>query len=200
MRRRAGIGLVTIALALGACQSVDQNAIEAEALNPDTLADEAVPVGPGASLTVETGDLFFVYDGVSTQNADLEIEAAEGEIEITLENIGAAEHNFRVDEAVGDVKKVEAVGGETQTGTLALFPGNYTFYCDIAGHRAAGMVGTLIVVPAAEADQIGGGTEAPTEGTDGPTEAETSEPAATETSEPAATEEPTEPGPTETSS
>jgi uncharacterized cupredoxin-like copper-binding protein len=39
-------------------------------------------------------------------------------------------------------------GNET---ALALFrpteSGAYTFYCGVPGHRAAGMVGTLLVVP-----------------------------------------------------
>ncbi|MBW3663085.1 MAG: hypothetical protein KY469_08300 [Actinobacteria bacterium] len=180
MRPRVGTALVILALVLGACQTANQDAIEAEGLAADTLSDEPVPVGPGGSIEIETGDLFFVYQGTSTQNEEITIETAEGEIEVTVENIGAALHNFRVDAAMGETKKVEASGGNTETGTLALFSGDYVFYCDIPGHRAAGMEGSLIVVPAAEADQLeegGAGTESPTE----PTSTETAEPTPTET-------------------
>ena len=193
MRPRVGTALVILALALGACQTANQDAIDADGLSAETRSDEAIPVGPGGSIEVETGDLFFVYRGTSTQNEDLTIETAEGEIEVTVDNVGAAPHNFRVDEAIGETKKVEASGGSTETGTLALFSGTYSFYCDIPGHRAAGMEGTLVVVPAAEADQLDGedaGTESPTEA-DEPTEpaaTETAEPTEPATTEPAGTE------------
>jgi nitrite reductase (NO-forming) len=192
MRPRVGTALVILALALGACQTANQDAIDADGLSAETRSDEAIPVGPGGSIEVETGDLFFVYRGANTQNEDLTIETAEGEIEVTVDNVGAAPHNFRVDEAIGEVKKVEASGGNTETGTLALFSGTYSFYCDIPGHRAAGMEGTLVVVPAAEADQL----EGEDAGTESPADVEATEPAATETAQP--TEPATEPTGTET--
>ncbi len=41
---------------------------------------------------------------------------------------------------------VSANAGQTRTGVFRLDkPGIYTFYCSVPGHRAAGMVGTIIV-------------------------------------------------------
>ncbi len=42
-----------------------------------------------------------------------------------------------------DGKKVQPGGKSTDT--LTLKPGTYTFYCPVAGHKAAGMKGTLVV-------------------------------------------------------
>ena len=36
-------------------------------------------------------------------------------------------------------------GGDTSTGKVDLKPGKYTFYCNITGHRAQGMEGTITV-------------------------------------------------------
>ena len=52
-------------------------------------------------------------------------------------------HDFTIDDI--DVH-VAADGGETAEGGLrADEPGEYTFYCTVAGHREAGMEGTLVV-------------------------------------------------------
>ena len=37
------------------------------------------------------------------------------------------------------------MSGDTETLTLNLPAGTYTFYCNVPGHRAAGMEGTLTV-------------------------------------------------------
>ena len=169
--------LLGAALTLSACQSVDQDAIEAEAVacpEGSDCFDKVEPVGPGGAITVEAGEFYFeLQDGV----------AIDGPVEVTLDNVGGALHNFRIDQAAGETKKVEADAGATETGTLLLFGGTtYTYYCDIPGHRAQGMEGELTVYVDEQSAQAEGAFD---EGTDEPTEG------GTET-EGAATEEPTE--------
>jgi plastocyanin len=71
-------------------------------------------------------------------------EVAAGEVEVELDNQGAIEHNVVIEE-LGDEMILEAPGGSTDSGTVRLEPGTYTYYCNVAGHRAAGMEGTLTV-------------------------------------------------------
>ncbi|MBW3562585.1 MAG: cupredoxin domain-containing protein [Actinobacteria bacterium] len=61
-------------------------------------------------------------------------------IELTAED--AVEHTFVIED-LGDRQVVAADAGSTATGTVALEAGTYTFYCDVPGHRDAGMEGTL---------------------------------------------------------
>lgn len=72
-----------------------------------------------------------------------EIEITAGEdvaIVLSAEDIL---HDFTVD---GLDVHVAADRGETVEGGLRVDePGEYTYYCTIAGHREAGMAGTLIV-------------------------------------------------------
>lgn len=80
---------------------------------------------------------------------DIEWEAAPttlpaGESEITLVNDGAAPHTVAFEGVNGDAPVAEAQGGETQTGTVTLDPGAYTFYCTVPGHRPT-MQGELVV-------------------------------------------------------
>ena len=61
----------------------------------------------------------------------------------TLENKGTIEHDFVIDEL--NVKAHAAVGTSADATLSDLKPGTYAFYCSIAGHRQAGMEGTLVV-------------------------------------------------------
>lgn len=166
----AATALLGAALTLSACQSVDQDAIAAEALacpEGSDCFDPVQPIGPGGTLTVTAGEFFFELEqGV----------AIDGPVTVELINEGSALHNFRIDQAVSDDKKVEADAGETATGELLLFGGTeYTYYCDIPGHRSQGMEGTLQVYldeeAAAEADAAGE-TETGTDSTDSDANAE----------------------------
>ena len=64
-----------------------------------------------------------------------------GEVEVMLVNEGTIIHNVVIEEL--DELVAEAEGGQTALGTVTLDAGSYTYYCSIAGHRAAGMEGTL---------------------------------------------------------
>lgn len=73
-----------------------------------------------------------------------ELTATGGEVTVELTSGEGVLHTFAIDET--DDVVVEAAAGATATGTVNLEPGEYTFYCDVPGHREAGMEGTLTVV------------------------------------------------------
>ncbi|HEY3241103.1 MAG TPA: plastocyanin/azurin family copper-binding protein [Acidimicrobiia bacterium] len=74
-----------------------------------------------------------------------EIAVPAGPVKVTLRNEDTQLHTLSV-EGQPKFKKLEATGkGESQTGTLEVGPGTYTLYCDVPGHRAAGMHTTLKV-------------------------------------------------------
>jgi uncharacterized cupredoxin-like copper-binding protein len=111
------------------------------------------------TLTVEAVDLGF-------NPASLEVTAGEA-VELVLQNSGVLEHDFSVQEfpTEGMAEEtggsghdgghdgseapdlhVAALGG--QSATLEFTPtkaGTYEFWCTVAGHKEAGMTGTLVV-------------------------------------------------------
>lgn len=158
MRRVHLVPAISVGLAmfLSACTTVPESYKDAAAIecpSGSDCYDEPIPVGPGGALIVEGGEFFFeITEGAET--------VQEGDVEVTFDNVGGAEHNFTIDEAYGDVISVppgneNTPPGETSTATLQLFAGTYTYYCSVPGHRAAGMVGTLTVAPAGSAPQPG---------------------------------------------
>jgi uncharacterized cupredoxin-like copper-binding protein len=67
-------------------------------------------------------------------------------VTVNLQNAGALEHSFLIDELGVKLEKVQP--GQTGTVTFTVSKaGTYTFYCDVPGHKEAGMTGTLTVNP-----------------------------------------------------
>ena len=64
------------------------------------------------------------------------------EIEYILDGFQA--HNLLIEGYEEDLV-LEVENGETATGSISLEPGRYILYCDIAGHREAGMEAQLLV-------------------------------------------------------
>lgn len=140
-----------LALSGAACSGgVPAGALEADRLTcPEgsDCYDAPRAPGDGGMLAMDAGDFFF---------DSFEGEVAEGDIAITLDNQAAGTHNIVFTGAnEGSDAKIEANGGATAEGVVNLFAGEYTFFCDIAGHRASGMEGTVVVTadltPAPEA-------------------------------------------------
>jgi uncharacterized cupredoxin-like copper-binding protein len=103
-------------------------------------------VTAGATVSAQTLALLPTLSAAHIQFAPTELRVKAGEIvALRLENRDTTPHSFNIDEFGVHISMPP---GES---SLALFkastPGTYTFYCDVPGHRAAGMVGTLIVEP-----------------------------------------------------
>lgn len=93
---------------------------------------------PAASQVAVTGTNSLAFE-------PSELTTSAGEITVALTAEDGVNHTFVVEDANGDVTVVEAAPGETASGTITLAAGTYTFYCDVPGHRDAGMEGTLTV-------------------------------------------------------
>jgi len=100
----------------------------------------------GVTVSPQTLAALPTLAGDHIRFAPTEIRAQAGSlVALRLENHDSAGHTFNIDEL--NVHVTMPPGQPA----LALFqagpPGTYTFYCDVPGHREAGMVGTLIVTP-----------------------------------------------------
>lgn len=68
-----------------------------------------------------------------------------GAVKIELVNDGSLPHTLLI-EKVSAFKKLSVTSkGDTSAGTATLAAGTYTIYCDVAGHRGAGMEATLTI-------------------------------------------------------
>ena len=97
---------------------------------------------------------------VTAKNGTLQIDAAEsgalaftavaatapaGSIEFVMENPSSVQHNIAVKDGGIDEKGPVVGSGGTSRLTADLKPGQYTFYCSVAGHEEGGMKGELTV-------------------------------------------------------
>lgn len=147
MRRRYTLGLVaaTSILLVGCGANVPEGAIDAEPMAAPEGSedyDPVQPVGPGGTLNMDMGDFFFDVTGG---------QPLTGEVAVTVENVSNQYHNAQFVGAAEGSEIPEAEGGETGTGEVLLFPGEWTVYCNVPGHREAGME-TTVTVYASEAD------------------------------------------------
>lgn len=105
--------------------------------------------GPPITFTTEGGEFYFKPD-------TLTVNAGQA-VNVVLENVGSVEHTFVL---AGKPKTelpepwltndgsviAKANAGQTgRGGFIAPAPGQWIFYCNVPGHAAAGMFGTLIV-------------------------------------------------------
>jgi plastocyanin len=70
-----------------------------------------------------------------------------GEVRVAFPNQGTQTHTFIVQDPKGNEipPKLRVGPGKETGGVYQLTPGTYTLFCDITGHRAAGMVASLTV-------------------------------------------------------
>jgi plastocyanin len=93
------------------------------------------PTGPSKqTLEIKAGNFFF-------DPKDPTLPAGVSTIKLTSQS---GLHTLVFDKKVPGFR-LEANSGQSEGQKVDLKPGKYTFYCDIPGHRQAGMEGTLTV-------------------------------------------------------
>jgi plastocyanin len=144
--------LLVLALGLAACGDDDDDSGEPAA----TSTPAATATTPATPLPTETTDTTASGGGGGATTLDVaadptgqlkfdpaKLSAPAGDITLDLTNDSAVPHNIAVDGAEGVSDTIQ--DGGTAELTVNLPAGTYEYYCDVPGHRQAGMVGTLTV-------------------------------------------------------
>jgi uncharacterized cupredoxin-like copper-binding protein len=114
-------------------------------------AEGAPPAAAPQTVTVTSHDIYFDPKELTIPaNTDVTVE---------LPNEGVTAHDFSID-ALGIA--VALPPGETKSVVINAPPGDYEYYCNVPGHKEAGMVGTLHVVEGAAAPAAEGAAPAAT--------------------------------------
>jgi len=138
------LAVAAAAALLSGCASLPDGAVEASPLvcpAGTEGCDPVQPVGPGGAITMEMGNFFFdVTDQLLVT----------GPVDVTVVNVSDAYHNAQFLGSADGSDIPEADGGQTGTGTVLLFPGEWTVICTVPGHRAAGMEAVVTVYATAD--------------------------------------------------
>jgi plastocyanin len=137
MTRRARLFLIVLpalALGLAACGG----------------GPEAATTGGGATTAAGGGGggetLQLAADPSGALKFDkTSLEATAGNVTIDFTNDSSLPHDVKLQGPGVDGEGTDKITGSSTSVTLDLQPGEYTFYCSVDGHRAAGMEGKLVV-------------------------------------------------------
>ena len=120
----------------------DETVVDAAAATPQAAGatpaagggEQATGAGAGETVTVESYDIYF-------EPSELSIPA-DTDVTVSLPNEGVTLHNFSIDE-LGI--SVDIAPGATEETVINAPAGEYEYYCNVPGHKPAGMLGTLTV-------------------------------------------------------
>ncbi len=108
---------------------------ETTATTVDTTQGTGVTLVDAVETTLTLVGTEFAYSPVDA--------TVTGPFELVFENAGRVIHNVEIEGVSGLV--LEADPGNSDAAKIQLEPGTYVIFCSIAGHREAGMEGTLTV-------------------------------------------------------
>lgn len=100
---------------------------------------------PGAEQGRGSAGLSVTVTAVDIDFPQTEFRARAGEVTIRYENEGQIRHTLVVEGVAGwETLEVEE-NGDVDEGRITLEPGTYVLFCEVPGHRPAGMEGRLVV-------------------------------------------------------
>jgi plastocyanin len=101
--------------------------------------------GPAETEADGGGELKIAADETQLAFDTTELTAPAGTVTITMDNPSEIPHNVAIEGSGVDEEGDTVEKGGVSTVSADLEPGEYTFYCSVAGHQEAGMEGTLTV-------------------------------------------------------
>ena len=107
-----------------------------------TPCPEGTPQGGRKTITITSFDIYFEPREVTIP--------ANSDVTIKLPNEGVTLHNFSITDHKNENLPFAPIDidinpGDTKEATINAPAGDYYFYCNVPGHEAAGMFGTLTV-------------------------------------------------------
>lgn len=140
--------LVLASFALVACGSSSDDSSSTGAETTESQAEtgqgqakeaEGGTAGSAAILDVEAASSGLAY-------ASDTATAKAGEVTLNFTNPQPLTHDVAIEDSSGQtIGKTDLIAEGSDSATVDLKPGEYTFYCTVPGHREAGMEGTLTV-------------------------------------------------------
>ncbi len=139
--------LILTSFALVACGSSSDDSSSTSAETTGTTqtdggaTNEAAggTAGSAAALDIEAASSGLAYASDSA-------EAKAGKVTLNFTNPQPLTHDVAIEDTSGKtIGKTELIAEGSDSATVDLKPGEYTFYCTVPGHREAGMEGTLTV-------------------------------------------------------
>jgi plastocyanin len=144
MKKALALSAVIVAsLGVVACGGDDDEEDTGAATTPATTEAAGGDGGGGAAGGGQT--LKVTADsGGSLEWAPTQLNAQAGSVTIELDNPSSTPHNVEVEG--GGIEEVsDTITESTASVTVDLQAGEYVYYCNVPGHRDAGMEGTLTV-------------------------------------------------------
>jgi plastocyanin len=138
--------LALAALALVACGSSSDSSSSTAETSGESQAEQGAAkeesVGGGSASTLKfeadpNGELAYTTTSAT---------AKAGKVTVDFNNPQALTHDVAIESASGEeVGATELIAEGSDSTTVNLKPGTYTYFCTVPGHREAGMEGTLTV-------------------------------------------------------
>ena len=130
-------GAAAVAVALAACG----------ASGPPATISSSSSAAPSIAVEKHGALAFTAAAGGGLAYTVKTATATAGHVTISMSNTSGVQHNVAIQTGTNGpvlgATPIESNG--THSITLDLKPGTYTFFCQVPGHRQAGMLGTLTV-------------------------------------------------------
>jgi plastocyanin len=138
--------LAIAALALVACgSSSDSSSSTSETSGGESQAEQGGAAKEEGGVSGSTLEFEADPNGELAYTSTSETAKA-GKVTIEFKNPQALTHDVAIENSNGEeVGATELIADGSDSTTVDLKPGTYTYFCTVPGHREAGMEGTLTV-------------------------------------------------------